>query len=103
MAADSIAEMAYQYTLACQTLQTSLRNAGNAANSNQTKTEALKTFASTLTEMLPAEVTASPQYTYYNAMFGYQADLYSAQNTAERDKALSTFYAAIADLGGATA
>ncbi len=95
MAAESIADMAYQYTLACQTLQSSLRSAGNSANTNQSKTTALKSFADTLTEMLPGDVTATPQYQYYNAMFDYQADLYSAQTPAERDAALKTFYAAI--------
>jgi hypothetical protein len=100
MAAESIADMAYQYTLACQTLQSSLRSAGNSANTNQSKTTALKSFADTLTEMLPAEVTGSDQYKYYDAMFDYQADLYSAQTAAARDKALTTFYSAIGELGG---
>ena len=50
--------------------------------------------------MLPAEVTGSAQYKYYDAMFDYQADLYSAQTPAERDKALTALYSAIKELGG---
>jgi hypothetical protein len=100
MAAESIADMAYQYTLACQTLQSSLRSAGNSANTNAAKTTALKTFGDTLSEMLPTEVTGSAQYKYYDAMFDYQADLYSAQTAAERDTALKAFYTAIGGITG---
>ncbi|NDY57199.1 hypothetical protein G3N56_10655 [Desulfovibrio sulfodismutans] len=98
MAAESIADMAYQYTLACQTLQSSLRSAGNSSDTNAAKTTALKTFADTLSEMLPEDVTASPQYQYYDAMFDYQAELYSAQTAAERDTALKAFYTAIGEI-----
>jgi|APHig6443718053_1056840.scaffolds.fasta_scaffold31472_2 hypothetical protein len=99
MAADSVADMVYQYTLDCQKLQASLRSAGNSANSNKSKTTALKSFADTLTETLPESVTSTDQYKYYDAMFDYQADLYSAQTTAEREKALSAFFTAIEGLG----
>jgi hypothetical protein len=99
MAAESVADMVYKYTLDCQKLQASLRSAGNSSNSNKSKTTALKSFADKLTEMLPKEVTSSKQYKYYDAMFDYQADLYSAQTTAERDKALSAFFTAIESLG----
>ncbi len=95
MAVDNIADMAFQYNLACQTLQSSLRSAENSANTNQTKSEALKTFQDTLTGLLPEDVVASPQYQYYSAMSDYQADLYAASTAAERDTALASFYSAI--------
>jgi hypothetical protein len=56
MAVDNIADMAFQYNLAYQTLQSSLRSAENSANTNQTKSEALKTFQDTLTGLLPEDV-----------------------------------------------
>ncbi len=95
MAVDNIADMAFQYTLAYQSLQSSLRSAENSSDTNQAKSTALKSFQDTLTELLPEDVVSSPQYQYYSAMSDYQADLYAAQTSAERDTALSSFYAAI--------
>ncbi|QLA15302.1 hypothetical protein [Desulfolutivibrio sulfoxidireducens] len=98
MAVDNIADMAFQYTLAYQSLQSSLRSAENATNTNQAKSEALKSFQDTLTGLLPEDVVSSPQYEYYSAMTDYQADLYAASTAAERDTALSQFYAAIKEI-----